>query len=740
MSHLLRFRILLGALAVAVLAAGPLSAAEPLPRRIIALHHPLDESLRRHNMHRMAEMPLNWLGYVVDYHDLKEGMPEWTVDDPDVAGVLTWFEQGSMSDPDGYLDWAIRMAKAGKKFLIFGDLGFLARSDGRPLANPAKVNEFMRLLGIEFGGDWIDVTFDTDIVRRDPVYYDFERRMGGILPPYTVMRPANRNTLSLLTLRNRQTGQTASAALISPTGFHVQAGWDHYKDPVYFRTFWHVNPFAIFERVLGAQPKPVPDVTTLSGRRIYYSHIDGDGWRNVSLVPPYRRDKVYSSRVIMEEAIKAYPDLPVTVGPIVADLDPDWSGDEEAQQIARELFALPQVEVAHHTYSHPFEWGFFENYTPEKEAPFVQLYDNPNIEAWGADVVKGGARKQVSLKSAYDQPRGFGSFPFDVTREFGPAADFVNRFAPPDKQVEVVLWSGDTSPTEDMIRASREAGLLNLNGGDSRYDPEFPSVSYVPAVGFKAENEQQIYASNSNENTYTDLWSGRYFGFRDLVHTLRNTERPRRLKPINVYYHMYSGERTSALNGLINNLEFVRSQTVTPVRASEYVRIAEGFFSARFEITGPLSWRVLDRGALQTVRFDDAEQLSPDMAGSSGVIGFNRHEGSLYVALDPAVATPEIVLLPGAPSPKTPYLVHGRWQLRDVSLSSREVSFRAHGFGEGELVWGGLSAGDWRLDFTRADGSSGSVAGVDDGVHTIFRIPGDALQPVTAIIRPAADG
>lgn len=740
MSHLFRIRILLGALAVAVLAAGPLCADETLPRRIIALHHPLDESLKRNNMHRMAEMPLNWLGYVVEYHDFKEGMPEWAVDDPDVAGVLTWFEQGSMTDPDGYLDWAIRMAKAGKKFLIFGDLGFLARSDGRPLAKPERVREFLALLGIKMGGDWIEVTFDTEIVRRDPVYYGFERRMGGTLPPYTLMLPANRETLPLITVRNRQTGQTASPALMSPTGFYVQTGWDHYKDPVYFRTFWHINPFAVFERVLGSGGTPVPDVTTVSGRRIYYSHIDGDGWRNVTLVKPFRKDQIYSARVVMERAIKAYPDLPVTVGPIVADLDPAWSGDEEAQQIARELFALPQVEMAHHTYSHPFEWAFFEDYTPEKEAPFVSLYKNPDIDAWGADVVKGGSRGQVSLKAAYDQPRGFGSLPFDINLEFGPAAEFVNRFAPEGKQVEIVLWSGDTSPTEDMIRASRDAGLLNLNGGDSRYDPEFPSVSYVPAIGFRAKNEQQIYASNSNENTYTDLWSDRYFGFRDLVHTLKNTERPRRLKPINVYYHMYSGERTNALNGLTANLDFVRTQTVAPIRTTEYARIAEGFYSTRFEPTGPLSWRVRDRGELQTIRFDRADGLHPDLERSTGVIGHNRHEGSLYVALDPAVGVPEIVLSAGAPSKGTPYLVHGRWQLRSLRREAQQISFKAHGYGEGELFWSGFPEGDWRLDYTRADGSSGSVAGVASGVNLIFRIPGDAIEPVSATIRPAADG
>lgn len=711
------------------------TAEDFLPRRIIALHHPLDEALKRHDMHTKAEMPLNWLGYELEYFDFREKLPQEAIDDPGVVGVLTWFEQGSMKDPDGYLDWALKMAAAGKKFIIFGDLGFTARTDGQPIGDPDKARRFLSHLGMKHGGDWTDVTFDTEIIHRDPEYYDYERRMGGHLPPYELILPKDSRTRSMLTVRNRQSGEESSTFLISPNAVYVQTDWVYYKDPVYFQSQWYVNPFALFARLLDDGVRPVPDATTLSGRRMYYSHIDGDGWRNVSLVKPYKKDQIYSGRVVMEEAIKPYPDLPITVGPIAADLDPDWSGDEQAQEIARELFELPQVEMAHHTYSHPFEWRFFEDYSLEKEAPFVRLYDNPDIEAWGADVVKGQVKQVVSLKDAYDQPRGFGSFPFELELEFGPAADVVNQFAPPGKKVEMVLWSGDTSPTERMIRASREAGLLNLNGGDSRYDPEFPSVSYVPPIGFKAGAEQQIYASNSNENTYTDLWSGRYFGFRDLIHTLRNTENPRRLKPINIYYHMYSGERTNALNGLLANLDYARSQKIAPIKASQFARIGEGFFTTRIQATSPLSWTVHDRGALQTIRFDDGDSLMPDLAASSGVVGFNRHQGSLYVALDAAVDRPEIVVLRNGPSPRTPYLVDARWQVRNLSVSGDAITFDAEGFGKCEMTWAGLSPGTWRARVDMPDGTSAEQTVSAKGGQAMFAIPANAIEPVTVTIR-----
>lgn len=734
MTVLIRFVTLLAAATLACLSVA-VAADDFVPRKIIGLHHPLDEKLKRHAMHSKAEMPLNWLGYVVEYHDFRENLPEDAINDPDVAGVLTWFDRGSMKDPDSYLDWALKMAKAGKKFIIFGDLGFMARTDGKPVADPEKAAEFMAYLGIKLGGDWTDVTFDTRIIHRDPEFYDYERRMGGHLPPYELMLPLNKNTRSMLTVRNTQSGDESSIFMISPNAAYVQGGWSYYKDPTYFQTQWYLNPFALFRRLLDGEHRPIPDVTTLSGRRMYYSHIDGDGWRNVSLVKPYKKDQIYSARVILEQAIKPYPDLPITVGPIAADLDPEWSGDEQAQQVARDLFALPQVEMAHHTYSHPFEWAFFEDYTPEKEAAFVGAYDNPSIEAWGVDVVKGQVKQAVTLKDAYDQPRGFGSFPFDLDLEFGPAADVVNQFAPPDKKVEIVLWSGDTSPTERMIRASREAGLLNLNGGDSRYDPEFPSVTYVPAIGFKTGSEQQIYASNSNENTYTDLWSGRFFGFRDLVHTLRNTENPRRLKPINIYYHMYSGERANALNGLLSNLDYVRTQKVTPVTTSRYARIGQGFYSTRLQKTGPLSWKVHERGALQTIRIDDAESLVPDLSASAGVLGFNRHQESLYVALDPSVETPEIILVENGPSPRLPYLIEARWRISQLERTGTSLRFTAQGFGDGDMVWGGIADGQWEAQATAVDGSSAAeTVAATNGILT-FSLPTDAIEAVSVSIR-----
>lgn len=675
-----------------------------VPRKIYMFYNPDVARLKEQPGHLLAAMPLNFLGMDIVYVPSTAPLPD-IANDPEVRGIVTWFENGWMENPRAWIQWTNKLLDKGKKVVIIGDMGFRTGRDGRPNISIGEINNMLARLGFRTDEGWSDTTFDSRIIKREPGFYDYERQMTARLPAYELYRPTRPDVHSFLVVQRGRKGPKSHLAMTSKNGGFIEIGWAYYKDPVYFKTQWYMNPFHFFREALRTDDLPKPDTTTLSGRRMYYSHIDGDGWRNVSLADKYRKAQTYSAEVVLKEAIEAYPDLPITVGPIAADLDPAWSGDEDAQDIARRLFLLPQVELAHHTFSHPFEWEFFEDYADAKEYPFLRLYNIHKAEDWGVESISDAAdaKPVYSLKAAYDQPRGFGSFPFELKKEFGGAAEVVNQFAPPGKKVEIVLWSGNTSPTENMLKASREAGLLNLNGGDMRFDPEFPSVSFVPPVGIRVGSQLQIYASASNENTYTDLWTSRYFGFQDLIHSLKNTESPRRLKPINVYYHMYSGERQSALNALLTNLNYSRTQQIAPVKTTHYAQIAEGFYTVRFRLLGPETWRVDTRGRLQTVRFDDDGKKVVNYARSEGVIGHRRFQGSLYVALDESVETPVIALgdtKTTAPAPH-PYLDNARWHVWDVQHRDGGLTFSADGFGHGEMVWRNMTDGAYRIVLTR---------------------------------------
>ncbi|MFO1435125.1 MAG: hypothetical protein U1F34_01650 [Gammaproteobacteria bacterium] len=55
------------------------------------------------------------------------------------------------------------------------------------------------------------------------------------------------------------------------------------------------------------------------------------------------------------------------------------------------------------------------------------------------------------------------------------------------------------------------------------------------------------------------------------------TERPRRLKPINIYYHTYSASKPAALAALHKVYQYALKQNVLPIYASEFIRKAQNF-------------------------------------------------------------------------------------------------------------------------------------------------------------------
>jgi hypothetical protein len=265
-----------------------------------------------------------------------------------------------------------------------------------------------------------------------------------------------------------------------------------------------------------------------------------------------------------------------------------------------------------------------------------------------------------------------------------------------------VTWPGNCEPFEEAVRLTREAGVQNINGGDSRFDADYPSYSFVAPIGRQVGKERQIYASNSNENTYTNLWTGRYFGFRFLEATLENTESPLRLKPFNIYYHLYSAEKVASLNALLRNLDLADQEPLAPVKASQFSRIAQGFYTTDLYQISDSSWRVKNRGALQTLRFDRASTKKVDFGRSSGVIGQRHYQGSLYVYLDETAKEPVIALTEmqdpsEEPSTGNPYLIESRWPVTRLQNLGDGFRFETQGFGTAEMVWRVPGNGKWSV-------------------------------------------
>ncbi|MEI8633474.1 hypothetical protein P4S72_18285 [Vibrio sp. PP-XX7] len=115
---------------------------------------------------------------------------------------------------------------------------------------------------------------------------------------------------------------------------------------------WMVNPYQLLHRAFALPNIPVPDVTTESGRRRLLTYIDGDAFPSLARFP----GQPIAAKVIEDQIIKPYR-LPITVSVIEGEVGPKGMYPKRSpylEKIAREIFALPYVDMGSHTFSHPF--------------------------------------------------------------------------------------------------------------------------------------------------------------------------------------------------------------------------------------------------------------------------------------------------------------------------------------------------------------------------------------------------
>lgn len=719
------------------LLAGTASAQTPVPRTIIALvQGGEDFRLRDNRAHQLATMPLEQLGLVVEYYRVDRPLPDLSERD-DVRGVFTWLFSSSQPGAAKLLEWFERALDLDKKLVVFGELGVASDPETGPIPEH-RINRLLRRIGVRSGGRYVSYTAGATYSVRDPKVWGFEHT-PALPPPFQEQVIVDPDAVSHLTVEIAGSEPAhADAVVTGPNGGIVLPFYATEIDPGSNIRRWILNPFAFFRLAFDTDDLPKPDTTTLDGRRLFYSHVDGDGWRSVSEVK-IDDETVSAARVLLERVVKRFPELPVTIAPIAAELDPDWVDDEEARSIARDFFELPQVEVGSHTYSHPFNWSYFQNYDASQERDIVgRVGVDHDIHQGYADIAENkGAEADLGQ---YTVPRAFFTEPYDLDREVSGSMNRIAEVA--GKPVRVLQWSGDTSPYEAALAATREAGIPNINGGDTRFDSDHRSYGFVAPIGLPVGAERQIYASMSNENTYTDLWTARYFGYRHVLETIRRTGLPIRVKPINLYYHSYAAEKLASTNALIQVHEAVGRRDIMPVTTSEFAAIASGFYSTEFVPLGARRWRVRNRGALQTLRFDRASLTAVDFERSSGVLGARPAQGSLYVALDPAAEAPVVALTerghPLDPDPAPyPYLLESRWPATGLEIASDGLlSVEAEGFGPLSMTWIVPQQGRWRVRIAQNDSTVWrSEIAVGEDRRLSFSPGNDAEATVTAQIR-----
>lgn len=556
---------------------------EVAPRRVLLVtDRQSGENFQTTTALRMLGLPLNYLGYAVDLIDVREPLPE-ALDPGITAAVVTWFSQPVATLRPGFEAWLARQQQGGVKLVLMNQPGLapdaplLRRLGLRPVvaAGARRIERAASLVGFET---------PPSLTPRDEGF--------SYTGPGEV----------LLALR------AANGAVVDPVGMAPWGGWAF--APYAIESLgvgeapdrWVIDPIAFLHAALGAPTAPVPDTTTEGGRRMLIAHIDGDGFASRAEMP----GSPFAAEVLRREVLERYR-VPHTMSVIEGETGsagqyPQLASDLEA--IARRIFALPHVEVASHSYSHPFVW-----------------------QALGANAKGGYEGRDLNLKLP--------GYRFSLEREIQGSRDYIDsRLAPPGKRTKVFLWTGDTAPGPDALAQAERAGLLAMNGGGSTATHSAPTLTASAGLGLRRQGQLQVFAPMQNENVYTNLWTGPFYGFQRVIETFDLTGAPRRLKPFNIYYHTYSASKPASLAALHKVYSNVLAQPHTPVFASDYiakVRDFHGMAIARDLRSAEPRWRVRGDGALRTLRLPANQAVA--VGASEAVAGQAAGPQARYVHL-----------------------------------------------------------------------------------------------------------
>lgn len=561
---------------------------EVLPRQVLIVHdEPGDlADVATHEAHQSGSLPLNYLGFDVRYvfHGSAElrGL-SMQVLSRRFAGVVTWFNRDSFPETAAMVR-LLKNAKAqGVPVVMMNQLpGDATMLDWGVLsAPPVKLSQL------------------PTIDRRVPeIGFEIEpETLQDALVPITVHAASSDVWLRWKAGGDTRAGETSNLTsdviAITPWGGFAAGRSFNTQLPQDFGSRWVVNPIEFFRATLQVDSAiPVPDVTTESGRRMLLIHVDGDGF-------PSRTERIGSplaGEVLLSEFLLRYR-WPSTISIIEGEVGPDGlhaALSSAMEKTARQIFSLPHIEMASHTYSHPFFWK-------------------------DAELGKETPGRVVRLRIP--------GYSYSSEREIMGARDYINTLAPSGKKTRVLLWSGDTEPLEKPIRLAYEAGLLNMNGGFTTTSQAEPSLTLVAPLGMMKGDFYQVYAPMQNEHVYTNGWTGPFYGFERVIETFERTERPLRLKPINIYYHTYITTKRAGITSLHKVYGWAErqlgAQRLHPVYASQYIERVLDWRRATVARSDE-GWELRGGHHLRQWRVDAAAPL-PVFAAAAGLAGYARH-------------------------------------------------------------------------------------------------------------------
>lgn len=544
---------------------------------------------------QILQMALEWMGYEMEFHHVGSGRPPETLDSRFAMIILDSGVDIPFADQDYYRHWLVKQKDRGVKLLFIG--GYPGDKDRQAaLAGDLGIQGTLEdLTGVK------SATFSVlDKAMIDEALLVKTRSRGLI----SARAPAGSQAwLSVAVVDKRDLSLSEDVIYTAPWGGAIMEPY------LYFRTSVEdlrslADPFTFLATMLPAGAFPVPDKTTRDGVRMFLTHIDGDGFTTLSR----RLVNVTCAEIIRDEFVKKYP-FPVTVSVIESELkallkDQQPQDRQRFEDIARSLFALPNVQVASHAWSHPFVW------MPDIDVEGSRLYPTKWLE--------------------FANPATYPAF--DLRREIEGSVKYINEtLTTKNKPVEVYLWSGNCRPSGEALKMVAALGLEAMNGGNTIINRRAEGIGDITSADTFMDGELQVYAPVQNEYTYTNGFTGPlYGGYRVVLDTFQRTEKPRRLKPVNVYYHFYSVQNRDSEKALSDVHEWCVKQVLHSVTARDFVRLAKDARATQVLADGPHRWIVQNKGFCRTFRLPKSMGV-PDLSRCQSVTGYKVEGDQVYV-------------------------------------------------------------------------------------------------------------
>lgn len=593
-----------------------------VPRHVLVIHDLPEDRMDESNAHRRLGIILERLGLVPEYHSSLSGMPREPINDR-YLGIIAWWESG------GRQDRACRWLDQ-------------AQDQGLPVVSLGLVDTTVACRKL--------MNVDRFVIPSDTLTY---KTLATSMAAYEGRRLPARPVSRLPVTTGQKPWLSASDGEEEYTPVYLTDRGGVAVDPFLFESgpdntaLWLFDPFDFIQEALGLTDLPAIDSTTESGRRILTAHIDGDAFISRAEIP----GTPLAAEVIYEQFLRRYT-IPHTVSVVEGETSQEGlypHSSTVAESLARRIFRLDNVEAASHSFSHPFFWGALE-----------------------------GSVKKTRISSPYGDYMSIPGYDFDLEREIAGSVNYVNRLTPDGKTTEVFLWSGDARPGPAALGLVRELGLPNVNGGNTKPLPYASELAGVWPDARPVGDQLQVYAPVMNENVYTNLWTGPFYGYRDVRDSFRILEDKGRLKPISIYYHFYSGTKPGSISALDDVYQYALDQEVTPLYLSEYAsRVQTQYFSAMLQDEeGRYSWR----GIRQPTTVRVPRDRFPDLENSRGVAGYHDAAGQRFVHL----VGPKPALALSERSPSGPYVISAngpltRWHRERQTDGSWQLTLSAEG-------------------------------------------------------------